>query len=137
MTQNPRAFLNHQHLHTGRYYSCGALLVWLCDKLSRSVAAAECFAPQALQYHPRNDATMLKLSHTGGRCAQYQPGQYFFINIPAISLSEWHPFTASAVLDDGIVFYIKKVCPKTIPYGVFQFIYVILHHLHYVTWPCF
>jgi hypothetical protein len=39
----------------------------------------------------------------------YQPGQYFFINIPCISLNEWHPFTASAVLDDGILLYIKSM----------------------------
>lgn len=39
----------------------------------------------------------------------YEAGQFFFVNIPSLSLSEWHPFTASAVLDDSLVFYIKTM----------------------------
>ena len=39
----------------------------------------------------------------------YQPGQFYFINIPEISLNQWHPFTASAVMDTGLVFFIKKI----------------------------
>ena len=39
----------------------------------------------------------------------YQPGQFYFINIPEISLNQWHPFTASAIVDTGLVFFIKKL----------------------------
>ena len=35
-------------------------------------------------------------------------GQYFFINVPAISLIEWHPFSvASSPLDDTSCFHMK------------------------------
>lgn len=81
----------------------------MCDKLARSTAAAEVCVPEALQWHGRNEATMLRLARSGHACSDYHPGQFFFINVPSISLNEWHPFTASAVLDDGLVFYIKKV----------------------------
>jgi ferredoxin-NADP reductase len=61
--------------------------------------------PDALEWQTRSGSTMLRLP----RPEVYEPGQYFFINIPAISLNEWHPFTASAVLDDSLIFYIKAM----------------------------
>lgn len=86
----------------------GGLVVWLCDKWSRSISGSRLHVPAEMEWHARNESTMLKLTHESvGK--NYEPGQYFFINIPAISLNEWHPFTASAVLDEGIVFYIKKM----------------------------
>ena len=51
----------------------------------------------------------MKLSKDSIARLSYEPGQYFFVNIPEISLNEWHPFTATAILDDGIVFCIKRL----------------------------
>ena len=54
----------------------------------------------------------MKLSRNDISHLSYEPGQYFFINIPDISLNEWHPFTATAILDDSIVFCIKRLKSK-------------------------
>ncbi len=82
--------------------------MWLCDKWARGVAAARVVTPSIVEWHDRNETVLIKLSFADLGGAVYHPGQYFFINIPGVSLNEWHPFTASAVLDDGIVFYIKR-----------------------------
>jgi predicted ferric reductase len=60
-----------------------------------------------MEWHARTGTTMIKLHRSS--FLNYEPGQFFFVNIPRVSLNEWHPFTASAVLDDSIVFYIKKI----------------------------
>lgn len=92
------------------YTNVPGMVLWLCDKWVRGVAASRCFVPTELSWHERNRTTMIKLSSDS--LPGYKPGQYFFINIPCISLNEWHPFTASAVLDDGIVLYIKNMQRK-------------------------
>ena len=97
-------------LTPSRYYAVGGLMLWLCDKYSRGVAGTRHYAPENMEWHSRNGATMLKLMNKNFE--SYKPGQYFFVNIPAISLNEWHPFTASAILKDGIVLYIKRM-PKS------------------------
>lgn len=46
-------------------------------------------------------------AHKGWRGFTYRPGQYAFINVPAISPWEWHPFSlTSAPSDDFISFHI-------------------------------
>ena len=87
--------------------------MWLCDKWSRGVAAARVYIPDALEWHFPNETTLIKVSYES-LDHSYEPGQYFFVNIPDISLNEWHPFTASAVLDDGILFCIKRMNSKRI-----------------------
>ena len=84
----------------------------MCDKWSRSIAASRMYIPQKIEWHERNETTLLKLSNESINHLSYEPGQYFFVNIPEISLNEWHPFTATAILDDGIVFCIKKMGNK-------------------------
>lgn len=91
------------------YFAAGSLLMWLSDKLVRSVQAACMLVPSKLEWHARSGVVMLRLKRDA--CVDVQPGQYFNINIPSISLNEWHPFTASAVLPDGIYFYIKAMRP--------------------------
>ncbi len=82
------------------------------------MACSQCLLPDALEWHPQNGATMLRFSQEAVQSlGGYEPGQFFFVNIPYISLSEWHPFTASAVLEDGLVFYIKSTAP-TMPAAV-------------------
>lgn len=87
------------------------LLLWLCDKLSRGISSSIVVRPETVEWHPRSCSTMLRIARE--HCPFYEAGQYFFINIPSLSLHEWHPFTASAVLDDGLIFYVK-VAPKRI-----------------------
>ena len=84
----------------------------MCDKWSRGIAASRLYTPELVEWHSRNETTLLKLSHSSISHLRYEPGQYFFLNIPDISLNEWHPFTATAILDDGIVFCIKRMNNK-------------------------
>lgn len=92
------------------YTNLPGMVLWLCDKWVRGIATSRLFVPTELSWHERNRTTMIKLSSDS--LPDYKPGQYFFINIPCLSLNEWHPFTASAVLDDGIVLYIKNMQRK-------------------------
>ena len=69
--------------------------------------AAQLYAAEAVEWHDRNSVAMIRLARHA--LPTYEPGQFFFLNVPEISLNEWHPFTASAVLDDSIVFYVKKM----------------------------
>ncbi|CAN0463399.1 unnamed protein product, partial [Hapterophycus canaliculatus] len=44
----------------------------------------------------------------------HDAGQYVFINVPSISLLEWHPFTISSCPDDReTTHYIKDMGPTT------------------------
>lgn len=36
------------------------------------------------------------------------PGQYVLVNLPALGLWDWHPFSASAHVDGGLIFHIKS-----------------------------
>lgn len=92
------------------YSNLPALVLWLCDKWARGVATTRCFEPTEFTWLESNNTTLIKLSSDS--LPDYKAGQYFFINIPCISLNQWHPFTASAVLDDGIVLYIKNMQKK-------------------------
>eukprot|EP00048_Salpingoeca_helianthica_P012119 m.174936 g.174936 ORF g.174936 m.174936 type:complete len:912 (+) comp15329_c1_seq7:84-2819(+) len=91
------------------YFAAGALFLWFVDKVSRGVRAARLCAPMAMGWVPRNGMVRIKLGPESYK--SYKPGQYFFLNIPQLSINEWHPFTASAVTSDGIIFYIKAM-PK-------------------------
>ena len=82
-------------------------MLWLCDKLSRGIQAARLIVPSSMEWNERNSVLILKLPRS--TFASYRPGQYFFVNIPEITMNEWHPFTASAVLEDEIIFYIKRL----------------------------
>lgn len=90
-----------------RYFSVGGLLLWMCDKICRGVEASRLYTPSAVHWNERTAVVRLDLSRAD--LPNYHPGQFFFVNIPEISLNEWHPFTASAVLDTGIIFYIKRM----------------------------
>eukprot|EP00048_Salpingoeca_helianthica_P012116 m.174893 g.174893 ORF g.174893 m.174893 type:complete len:910 (+) comp15329_c1_seq4:2068-4797(+) len=91
------------------YFAFGSLMLWFVDKISRGVRAAYLCLPKKVEWVARNNMVRIKLGPDSYK--HYQPGQYFFINIPQLSINEWHPFTASAVMDDGIIFYIKAM-PK-------------------------
>ena len=90
-----------------RYLAIGPLVLWLVDKMSRGIQSARMHVPSHMEWNPQFNLIMLKLPRAHFKT--YRPGQYFFVNIPEITMNEWHPFTASAVLDDDIVFYIKRM----------------------------
>jgi hypothetical protein len=75
--------------------------------MSRGIQSARMYVPSYMEWNPHFGLMVLKLPRSNFK--KYEAGQYFFVNIPEITMNEWHPFTASAVLDNEIVFYIKRV----------------------------
>ena len=70
-----------------RYFAAGSLFLWYVDKLSRGVRAALLCAPAEVEWVPRNSMVRLKLGRDSYKF--YEPGQYFFVNIPQLSINEW------------------------------------------------
>ena len=92
---------------TLRYFAIGSLAVWLCDKLSGGVQAAHMHVPTLVDWNSRSGIITLTLPRASFR--SYQPGQYFLANIPNLSLGEWRPLAASAVLADALVFHVQSI----------------------------
>lgn len=88
------------HATSGWEYLVPGLTVWFMDRvlrLSRSGRIVE-----LVDAHVHADCiTELKFRCSGMRAA---PGQYVFLNIPELSLFEWHPFTLSTASGGGDMF---------------------------------
>lgn len=54
--------------------------------------------------------------------AQYEPGCYYFLNIPRISLIEWHPFSVSSSTLHKITFHIKALNSNTFTRNLYDVI---------------
>eukprot|EP00047_Mylnosiga_fluctuans_P020991 m.98994 g.98994 ORF g.98994 m.98994 type:complete len:390 (+) comp8707_c1_seq1:1-1170(+) len=88
------------------YFAAPALFLWLADKVSFAVRTARAWTPAVIEYRPQCGATIVRIPRDG---LEHWPGQFYFVNVPGISLTQWHPITASASLDDTVVFHIKKM----------------------------
>ena len=64
------------------------------------------FTPSSLSYKIETDITTLTIVKPAWM--ELDGGQYFFVNIPEISLSEWHPLSHSGSLNGDIVFRVKN-----------------------------
>ncbi|RYY32984.1 hypothetical protein EON62_04730, partial [archaeon] len=83
------------HAWSHWYYMVGGLALYAFDKLTRLVRSTSMARVVAVRTTPgythlEVDASVFAAS--GGHYA----GQYAFLNIPAISVMEWHPFTISS-----------------------------------------
>lgn len=95
------------------YFFVGSALLWFVDRLSRFLRGTRHVEVVSMS-HGCGHMTNLVLRCDG---MSYYPGQYAFINIPAISASEWHPFTISSSPLTGLVtFNIKNMgMPHRLP----------------------
>eukprot|EP00048_Salpingoeca_helianthica_P003124 m.64117 g.64117 ORF g.64117 m.64117 type:complete len:828 (-) comp12505_c1_seq2:67-2550(-) len=84
----------------------GGLLLWVVDKWCSVLAAAPLITPHTLEWDEITGVTTVRALRPAG--LRVKAGQYFFLNIPEISLHTWHPFTASACLQGELVFHIKN-----------------------------
>merc|ERR1719316_1008647 len=89
----------------------GAVAFWLIDFVIRFSTGVKPTKLLSLQNH--NDGE-LGVSELRFEKAFQEPGGYAFINVPAISTFEWHPFSlCSSPLDGYAQMCIKNMGPGT------------------------
>lgn len=57
---------------------------------------------------PDEDTVVLTCRNPSGRPWRYSAGQYILLQVPSVSLFQWHPFTISACRDDVLQVHIKS-----------------------------
>ncbi|KAJ2472415.1 hypothetical protein GGI02_001593 [Coemansia sp. RSA 2322] len=80
-----------------KYYIAGPGIIYAIDRFYR-IARSRFRHPRILSViqHPSN-VIELKIEKRGMR---FQVGQYAYINVPSISLLEWHPFTLTSAPEE-------------------------------------
>jgi len=112
------------HSPSSWYYLIGGLFFWIADRtlrLRQTVLINECAEVQITVAAP--SVTILAYTTVNRSSEDFavpshlpsKPGQYCFINIPSVSLFEWHPFTISSVagMDRATTHHIKDMGPST------------------------
>eukprot|EP00752_Nemacystus_decipiens_P007965 g7118.t1 len=109
------------HAASAWYYICASITLWVFDRAIRFSKGLTIVSVKELS----SVGAVTRLAYTvesggigpwGGapRAMLHEAGQYCFINVPAISLLEWHPFTISSSPDDReTTHHIKDMGPKT------------------------
>lgn len=85
------------HAAAGWEYMLPGLTVWFFDRLVRAVRSSETvrvLSAIAVQ-EGETGVVEIKFVTTSKTLMALSPGQYVFVNVPEISLFEWHPFTIS------------------------------------------
>jgi len=89
------------------------LALWFVDRLLRFTKGCQIAHVSTLQTHPGGVTELAIDSLDNGTC-HFEAGQYAFINIPAISSLQWHPFTIASAPCEGVIrFYIKNMGKDT------------------------
>ena len=109
------------HAASAWYYVTGGLALWFFDRFLRFVMVTSTHCTKVRVSVAALEVTKLSYSTfnpaTGEQAPLlHEPGQYCFVNIPAISRFEWHPFTISSVasLDPlATTHHIKSMGPNT------------------------
>jgi len=87
------------------------MILWFIDRLIRYYKSSKSFPVKDIIVHNGGDTTQLVLQPSG---FSFRAGQYAFINIPAITPLEWHPFTiSSAPGETTLTFHIKNMGKST------------------------
>lgn len=79
------------HAAAGWEYLLPGLTVWFVDRIMRMYRGG--IPVHLIDCKVIGDVTQLTFRHSG--LVGARPGQYVFINVPEISLFQWHPFTLS------------------------------------------
>ena len=100
-----------------RYYLIGGLSLWFFDRCLRAYQRGRQWSLRSLEVFDLVGVTALDLSPGEdllwgkGAGFKYSSGQYLYLNVPAISSFEWHPFTISSAPSDGKVTCHIKMAP--------------------------
>eukprot|EP00746_Dinoflagellata_sp_MGD_P125978 gnl/MRDRNA2_/MRDRNA2_60900_c0_seq1.p1 gnl/MRDRNA2_/MRDRNA2_60900_c0~~gnl/MRDRNA2_/MRDRNA2_60900_c0_seq1.p1 ORF type:complete len:829 (-),score=87.29 gnl/MRDRNA2_/MRDRNA2_60900_c0_seq1:59-2200(-) len=98
------------HATSGWYYMLGGVGFWLVDLAIRFITAVKPTKVLSLTAHDaEGGVTELRFEKVF-----QEPGQYCFVNVPAISAFDWHPFSLSSSPFDGFAqMFIKNMGPGT------------------------
>jgi len=92
------------------YLLLGSLVLWACDRALRARSAAVWANVTSVKVLA---AGVTELTIDCGTF-EYTVGQYAFLNVPAISTLQWHPFSiSSAPTDASLTFHIKDMGTST------------------------
>ena len=87
------------------FYAAGPLILYGLDKAMRVRNGASSFSLRSAEH--ACGVTRLVFCKNG---FQYHCGQYAFINVPRVSVLQWHPFSiSSAPHDSDVTFHIKAL----------------------------
>eukprot|EP01113_Clastostelium_recurvatum_P041980 TRINITY_DN675_c0_g1_i2.p1 TRINITY_DN675_c0_g1~~TRINITY_DN675_c0_g1_i2.p1 ORF type:complete len:846 (+),score=186.92 TRINITY_DN675_c0_g1_i2:48-2540(+) len=94
------------------YFLSGPLLLWVIDRLVRYYRGSKKFVLLSMEDCAQGEITKLVVATRSG--FSFRPGHYCFVQIPEISLLEWHPFTISSTPGDSqFTLHIKNFGPNT------------------------
>ena len=87
------------------YWICGPLALYIVPRIYREI---NCRSVKLLGVNVHEDVVGLKVEKPPGWDKFQRAGMYAFINVPAISILEWHPFTlSSSPFQSHLGFHIK------------------------------
>ena len=86
----------------------GPLAILSVEKLYRFIRVMRRTDVLRVIAHP----SMVLELHIRKPSMRFKPGQYVYINIPAISKLQWHPFTITSVPEEGFIGIHIRVCGK-------------------------
>jgi len=94
------------HAHNGWYFPIGGIAFWLVDAAIRITSSSmPCKLIAARAYEADTGIAMLHFEKTFEN-----PGSYCWVNVPQISLLQWHPFSlSSSPLDGFATMHIKNM----------------------------
>jgi len=99
------------HASTAWHFMLGGIAFWIVDS---GIRLAQVTTPSAeliaIKAHATDEGAFTELELNG---AAAEPGQFAWLNIPAVSLHEWHPFSISSTPADGKI----RMCIKAMGAG--------------------
>ncbi|KAI8917319.1 NADPH oxidase [Entophlyctis helioformis] len=85
--------------YNSNYGTIPIFCLYIAERLLREYRARLPTTLSKVIFHPGNTME-LRIEKPS---FQYKPGQYLFVNIPAVSGLQWHPFTISSTPEEGFV----------------------------------
>jgi NADPH oxidase 1 len=85
--------------YNSNYYTVPIFVLYCAERLLREYRARQGTKLSKVIFHPGNTME-LRIEKPS---FLYQPGQYLFMNVPAVSKFQWHPFTISSCPEEGFV----------------------------------
>jgi predicted ferric reductase len=110
--------LSFLHSFQSWYYSGAGLILYGFDKVIRAVNQFRQHTVTSLVHHKDAGVTQIVLpGDTFAKNGSHSAGQFCWVNFPAVSTFEWHPFTISSSPcmshgpDGKVMFSIKALTP--------------------------